>query len=81
LGRWFFKQGRRGTAQRFTAFYFTPLPQVFQEFGRHRVRVQPTPSPCVEDKIIKGKQMATAFCVDDCELSHKDPKVMDDMIK
>jgi hypothetical protein len=36
--------------------------------------------PCVANKIIKGKQMTIAFHVDDCKLSHKDPKEMDKMI-
>ena len=37
--------------------------------------------PCVANKIINGKQMTIAFHVDDCKLSHKDPKAMDAMIK
>ena len=37
--------------------------------------------PCVANKMIKGKQMTIAFHVDDCKLSHKDPKEMDRMIE
>ena len=37
--------------------------------------------PCAANKIIKGKKMTTAFHVDDCKLSHKNPKEMDDTIK
>jgi hypothetical protein len=36
--------------------------------------------PCVANKLINGKQMTIAFHVDDCKLSHKDPKEMDQMI-
>ena len=37
--------------------------------------------PCVANKNIKGAQMTICFHVDDCKLSHKSTKVMDDMIK
>jgi hypothetical protein len=36
--------------------------------------------PCVANKMIKGKQMTICFHVDDCKLSHRSPKVMDQMI-
>ena len=36
--------------------------------------------PCVANKIIDDKQMTICFHVDDCKLSHRDPKVMDSMI-
>jgi hypothetical protein len=36
--------------------------------------------PCVANKMINGEQMTIAFHVDDCKLSHKDPKEMDNMI-
>ena len=36
--------------------------------------------PCVANKMIKGKQMTICFHVNDCKLSHKDYKVMDDII-
>jgi hypothetical protein len=35
---------------------------------------------CVTNKTIDGHQMTVCFHVDDCKLSHRDPKVMDDMI-
>jgi hypothetical protein len=37
--------------------------------------------PCVANKIIDGHQMTICFHVDDCKLSHKDPKVVDKTIK
>jgi hypothetical protein len=37
--------------------------------------------PCVANKTIKDNQMTIAFHVDDCKLSHKYPKEMDNMIK
>jgi hypothetical protein len=37
--------------------------------------------PCVANKMIEGKQMTICFHVDDCKLSHRKPKVMDNMIK
>jgi hypothetical protein len=38
--------------------------------------------PCVANKVINEKQMTICFQhVDDCKLSHKSPKVMDNMIK
>jgi hypothetical protein len=37
--------------------------------------------PCVANKMIEGHQMTITFHVDDCKLSHKDPKQMDAMIK
>jgi hypothetical protein len=37
--------------------------------------------PCVANKVIEGKQMTICFHVDDCKLSHRQPKVMDKMIK
>jgi hypothetical protein len=36
--------------------------------------------PCVANKIIEGKQMTICFHVDDCKLSHHNPKVMDKTI-
>ena len=36
--------------------------------------------PCVANKVINGKQMTICFHVDDCKLSHVDPKEMDRMI-
>jgi hypothetical protein len=36
--------------------------------------------PCVANKTIKGKQMTICFHVDDCKLSHRSPKVTDQMI-
>ena len=36
--------------------------------------------PCVANKMISGKQMTICFHVDDCKLSHKDPKENDKMI-
>jgi Reverse transcriptase (RNA-dependent DNA polymerase) len=36
--------------------------------------------PCVANKMIDGSQMTICFHVDDCKLSHVNPKVMDDMI-
>ena len=37
--------------------------------------------PCIANKMIEGKQMTICFHVDDCKLSHRKPKVMDQMIK
>jgi hypothetical protein len=37
--------------------------------------------PCVANKAINGNQMTICFHVDDCKLSHKDPKEMDKMIQ
>ena len=36
--------------------------------------------PCVANKMIDGKQMTICFHVDDCKLSHRKSRVMDDMI-
>ena len=36
--------------------------------------------PCVANKTIDGNQMTICFHVDDCKLSHKDSKVIDEMI-
>jgi hypothetical protein len=36
--------------------------------------------PCVANKIIEKKQMTIAFHVDDCKLSHENPKQMDSMM-
>ncbi len=36
--------------------------------------------PCVADKIVEGKQITVCFHVDDCKLSHKHPKVIDETI-
>jgi hypothetical protein len=38
-------------------------------------------NPCVANKMIEGKQMTICFHVDDCKLSHRMPKVMDQMIE
>ena len=37
--------------------------------------------PCMANKMIEGKQMMICFHVDDCKLSHRMPKVMDQMIR
>ena len=37
--------------------------------------------PCVANKMINGNQMTILFHVDDCKLSHVDPKVNDRMIR
>jgi hypothetical protein len=37
--------------------------------------------PCVANKTIKGKQMTICFHVDDCKLSHRLSKVIDQMIR
>jgi hypothetical protein len=37
--------------------------------------------PCVTNKVINKKEMTSCFHADDCKLSHKSPKVMDNMIK
>jgi hypothetical protein len=37
--------------------------------------------PCVANKTIEGEQMTICFHVDDCKLSHRKSKVMDDMIE
>jgi hypothetical protein len=37
--------------------------------------------PCVANKTIDGKQMTICFHVDDCKLSHRKSRVMDDMIQ
>lgn len=36
--------------------------------------------PCVANKVVDGSQMTICFHVDDCKLSHKSSKSMDDMI-
>ncbi len=36
---------------------------------------------CVTNKIVKGKQIAICFHVDNCKISHKYSKVVDEMIK
>ncbi len=33
--------------------------------------------PCVWNKEIRGKQIKICFHVDDCKISHRDPKVVD----
>ena len=35
---------------------------------------------CVANKVIKGKQITICFHVDDCKISHKSSKVIDDTI-
>jgi hypothetical protein len=37
-------------------------------------------NPCVANKIVDGNQMTILYHVDDCKLSHVDPKANDDMI-
>jgi hypothetical protein len=37
--------------------------------------------PCVANKMIEGKQMTICFHVDDCKMSHRSPKVMDETIE
>ncbi len=37
--------------------------------------------PCVANKTINGQQMTIAFHVDDCKLSHRESKEMDNMIE
>ncbi len=37
--------------------------------------------PCVWNKTVRGKQLTIVFHVDDCKLSHVDPKVLDDTIE
>jgi hypothetical protein len=37
--------------------------------------------PCVATKMIKGSQMTICFHVDDCKLSHVNPKVMESIVK
>jgi len=37
--------------------------------------------PCVANKMINGKQMTIAFHVDDCKISHEDPKEVDKLIQ
>jgi hypothetical protein len=52
------------------------------------LRFQPQPKSLLESSLlstrgnqtIDGNQMTICFHVDDCKLSHRDPKVMDDMI-
>jgi hypothetical protein len=50
------------------------LLQVCQEFVLNPC------DPCVADKIINKKQFTVCFHVDNCTLSHRQPKVMDRMI-
>ena len=38
-------------------------------------------NPCVANKIINGHQFTIVWHVDDLKLSHKDPKVVDEMIR
>jgi hypothetical protein len=37
--------------------------------------------PCVSNKTIEGHQMTICFHVDDCKLSHRKKKVIDNMIE
>jgi hypothetical protein len=37
--------------------------------------------PCVANKMIEGKQMTICFHVDDCKMSHRTPRVMDQTIE
>ena len=37
--------------------------------------------PCVANKTIKGSQFTVVWHVDDMKLSHKDPKVVESMVK
>ena len=37
--------------------------------------------PCVHNRVIKGNQQTISFHVDDCKLSHVDPKVNDELIE
>jgi hypothetical protein len=36
--------------------------------------------PCVANKTVEGSQLTICFHVDDCKLSHRSPKVIDDII-
>ena len=36
--------------------------------------------PCVANKMIEGSLCVIAWCVDDNKISHKNPKVVDDII-
>jgi hypothetical protein len=37
-------------------------------------------NPCVANKIVDGNQMTILYHVDDCKMSHVDPKAKDNMI-
>ena len=37
--------------------------------------------PCVWNKMVNGEQLTIGFHVDDCKLSHRDPKVLDETIE
>ncbi len=37
-------------------------------------------NPCMANKIIEGKQLTVCFHVDDCKLSHENPKVIDETV-
>ena len=38
-------------------------------------------NPCVTNKIMQGKQITICFHMDDCKISHKNPKVVSKVIK
>ena len=37
-------------------------------------------NPCVWNKMIKGKQSSICFHVNDCKISHENPKIINDII-
>ena len=37
--------------------------------------------PCVWNEMVNGEQLTIVFHVDDCKLSHRDPKVLDETIE
>jgi hypothetical protein len=46
----------------------------------HGFKINPY-DPCVANKIVDGNQMTILYHVDDCKLSHINPKANDEMIE
>jgi hypothetical protein len=57
--------------------YFRKLTKSLMKIG---LELNPY-DPCVANKTIEGKQMTICFHMDDCKLSHRSPKVLDQMIE
>ena len=55
--------------------YYLKFCALLQQLG-----FTPNPyEPCAQDTIVNGKQQTICFHVDDCKVSHIDPKVNDDL--
>ena len=70
----------------FNAIYGTMIASLlyYSKFSASLKRLNFEPNdydPCVHNRIVKGKQQTICFHVDDCKISHVNPKVNDELIE